>query len=159
MVSNIFCSQPYLGKWSNLTSMCFKWAGSTIQLVAGFEGWFLGHCRKAVGWIGSVPSIDVDGKPTQRWGVLGEFSHFERRFLKGFCSVQKKRSLQTLNYVSWICFCWCFFYGFHHGIHHHWEFSRHLGGCFLWILSKHRRSKSKEFFGEAVESFTGQSYE
>ena len=66
-----------------------------------------------------MPSIDVDGKPTQRWGVLGEFSHFERRFLKGFCSVQKKRSLQTLNLFVLDLLLLVFFYGFHHGIHHH----------------------------------------
>ena len=36
--------------------------------VAGIEGWFLGHCRSAVGWIGSVSSIDMDGKPTKRPG-------------------------------------------------------------------------------------------
>ena len=31
MVSNIFHFHTYLGNWSNLTSICFKWVGSTTN--------------------------------------------------------------------------------------------------------------------------------
>ena len=37
VVSNIFNFHPYLGKWSNLTSIFFRWVGSTPQLEDEFE--------------------------------------------------------------------------------------------------------------------------
>ena len=34
VVANIFYFHPYLGKWSNLTSIFFRWVGSTTNYIA-----------------------------------------------------------------------------------------------------------------------------
>ena len=66
MVSFFLNVHPYLGKWSNLTSICFKWVGSTTNWPCSLK--MNDSCTTWCSWCSIFFAFTSQDSPALVWG-------------------------------------------------------------------------------------------